>query len=114
MGVGLIVLISRVDPNVLNEPTRPERRAAGAAWLRRHEQAVAVDPIILGEIRFGILLLPRGFRKLHCVPWEAETGLRWAALLARRRPLDAHPRQPDRVERPRPSIHRGHSQRTRL
>ena len=57
-----------------------------------------VDPIVLGEVRFGILLLPRGKRrnrlerwfdagvqKLHCLPWEAETGLRWAALLARLR-----------------------------
>src|SRR5207244_5803181 len=56
---------------------------------------IAVDPIILGEIRFGILLLPQGKRRarlerwfnagvqrLQCLPWEAETGLRWAELLA--------------------------------
>jgi len=68
------------------------------AWLRRHERAIAVDPVILGEIRFGSLLLPRGrrrtrlerwfdegVRRLHCLPWEAETGLRWAELLARLR-----------------------------
>jgi predicted nucleic acid-binding protein len=54
-----------------------------------------VDPIILGEIRFGILLLPAGKRRqrlerwfndgaarLLCLPWEAGTGLRWAKLLA--------------------------------
>jgi hypothetical protein len=65
------------------------------AWLRRNERELAVDPIILGEIRFGILLLPRGKHRSHlerwfdqgigrllCIPWEAETGLRWAALLA--------------------------------
>jgi predicted nucleic acid-binding protein len=23
-----------------------------------------------------------GVRRLHCLPWEAETGLRWAQLLA--------------------------------
>jgi predicted nucleic acid-binding protein len=59
---------------------------------------MAVDPVILGEIRFGILLLPRGkrrarleqwfdegVRRVHCIPWEAETGLRWAELLARLR-----------------------------
>ncbi|HYM66192.1 MAG TPA: VapC toxin family PIN domain ribonuclease, partial [Patescibacteria group bacterium] len=47
------------------------------------------------EIRFGILLLPRGRRRsrlerwfddgiqrLQCIPWEASTGLRWAELLA--------------------------------
>jgi toxin FitB len=59
---------------------------------------MAVDPVILGELRFGILVLPRGKRRirlarwfeegvlrLHCIPWEAETGLRWAELLARLR-----------------------------
>jgi predicted nucleic acid-binding protein len=87
-----------VDANVLSEPTRPTPRPAVIAWLRRHERAMAVDPVILGEIRFGILLLPRGkrrarleqwfgegVRKVHCIPWEAETGLRWAELLARLR-----------------------------
>ena len=84
-----------VDANVLSEPTRPAPDAAVVRWLRRHERSLAVDPVILGEIRFGILLLPRGrrrqrlerwfdagIRRLHCLPWDAETGLRWAALLA--------------------------------
>jgi predicted nucleic acid-binding protein len=87
-----------VDANVLSEPTRPDPHPAVVAWLRRHERLIAVDPVILGEIRFGILLLPRGkrrtrlehwfdegVRRLHCLPWEAETGLRWAELLARLR-----------------------------
>jgi predicted nucleic acid-binding protein len=87
-----------VDANVLSEPTRPQPRPAVVAWLRRHERALAVDPVILGEIRFRILLLPRGkkrarlerwfdggVRRLHCLPWELETGLRWADLLARLR-----------------------------
>jgi toxin FitB len=87
-----------VDANVLSELTRPDPRPAVVAWLRRHERLIAVDPVILGEIRFGILLLPRGkrrtrlerwfdegVRRLHCLPWEAETGLRWAELLARLR-----------------------------
>ena len=87
-----------VDANVLSEPTRPDPRPAVVSWLRRHERAMVVDAIILGEIRFGILLLPRGkrrarlerwfdegVRRLHCLPWEAETGLRWAQLVARLR-----------------------------
>jgi len=87
-----------VDANVLSEPTRPAPQPAVIAWLRRHERTIAVDPVILGEIRYGILLLPRGrrrarleqwfaegVRKLQCIPWEAETGLRWAELLARLR-----------------------------
>jgi predicted nucleic acid-binding protein len=87
-----------VDANVLSEPTRPAPEPAVVAWLRRHERAIAVDPVILGEIRYGILLLPRGrgrtrlerwfdagVLRLHCLPWEAATGLRWAELLARLR-----------------------------
>jgi predicted nucleic acid-binding protein len=84
-----------VDANVLSEATKsaPDKRVV--EWLGHNEPEVAVDPIILGEIRFGILLLPRGRRRsrlerwfedgvqrLQCIPWEAATGLRWAELLA--------------------------------
>lgn len=84
-----------VDANVLSEVTKPEPRASVVAWLRRHEPELAVNGVVLGEIRFGILLLPRGRRRdrlqqwfdavvsqIHCLPWEAKTGLRWAELLA--------------------------------
>ncbi|MDP9193321.1 MAG: type II toxin-antitoxin system VapC family toxin [Acidobacteriota bacterium] len=83
-----------VDANVLSEPTKPAPHAGVVEWLRNHERDIAVDPIILGEVRFGILLLPRGKRRtrlehwfdagvqrLHCIPWESETGLRWAEML---------------------------------
>jgi predicted nucleic acid-binding protein len=46
-------------------------------------------------MRCGILLLPRGKKRaalerwfdagvgrLHCLPWDVDTGLRWAKLLA--------------------------------
>ncbi len=84
-----------VDANALSEPTRPEPQAGVVEWLRRHERDIVVDPIILGEIRFGIHLLPAGNRRrrlerwfaegvqrVRCLPWQAETGLRWARLLA--------------------------------
>lgn len=84
-----------VDANVLSEPTKPVPQLRVVEWLRVNEREIAVDPIIVGEVRFGILLLPRGKRRtkleqwfdagvqrLLCLPWEAETGLRWAALLA--------------------------------
>jgi predicted nucleic acid-binding protein len=84
-----------VDANVLSEPTRPDPSARVVAWLRANERALAVDPIILGEVRFGIHLLPAGKRRrrlerwfesgvatLVCLPWDAATGLRWAELLA--------------------------------
>ena len=84
-----------VDANVLSEATRPDPDQRVIEWLRSNEPEIAVDPIILGEVRFGILLLPRGrrrsrlerwfeegVRRLQCIPWEASTGLRWAELLA--------------------------------
>lgn len=84
-----------VDANVLSEPTRPQPVPGVIEWLRRNEADLVVDPVVLGEVRFGILLLPRGKRRtrlerwfdagvqrIRCLPWEASTGLRWAALLA--------------------------------
>lgn len=84
-----------VDANVLSEPTKIAPDVNVITWLREHERELVVDPAVLGEVRFGILLLPKGKRRtrleswfdggigrLECVPWEAETGLRWAALLA--------------------------------
>lgn len=84
-----------VDANVLSEATRPHPDPGVLEWLSRHEREIAVDPVVLGEIRFGILLLPAGKRRerlerwfqegierIYCLPWEAATGLRWARLLA--------------------------------
>ncbi len=84
-----------VDANVLSEPTKPTPRPEVVEWLLHNERDIAVDPIILGEVRFGILLLPKGRRRrklegwfeqgvkrVHCLAWEAESGLRWAELLA--------------------------------
>src|SRR5687768_9544802 len=84
-----------VDANVLSEATRSVPDPGVVEWLARHEREIAVDPVILGEIRFGILLLPTGKRRdrlerwfqdgierIHCLAWDAATGLRWAGLLA--------------------------------
>lgn len=84
-----------VDANILSEATRSVPDPTVLAWLRKHERLLAVDPIILGELRFGILLLPEGKRRKHleawftegirrmtCLAWDAATGMRWAQLLA--------------------------------
>ena len=87
-----------VDANVLSEPTKPIPDPRVVEWLRVHERDIAVDPVILGELRFGILILPKGRKRtalerwfnggvgrLQCVAWDADTGLKWAELLARLR-----------------------------
>jgi predicted nucleic acid-binding protein len=84
-----------VDASVLSEATKPKPDSRVVYWLEKNERDLAVDPVILGEIRFGILLLARGKRRqalerwfeqgvkrIRCLPWDAATGLRWAQLLA--------------------------------
>ena len=87
-----------VDANILSEPTKPAPDQRVLDWLRVHELDITVDPIILGELKFGILCLPKGRRRaalegwfdrvvgrVHCLPWDAAMGLTWAELLARLR-----------------------------
>ena len=84
-----------VDANVLSEATKAHPNPKVVEWLRQNESEIAVDPVILGQLRFGIFLLPPGKRRtrlerwfasgvsrIHCVSWDAATGLRWAQLLA--------------------------------
>ncbi len=71
-----------------------ENRRLPVTWSHLSPNCLsAVDPVIVGELRFGILILPVGRRRaalenwfdggvgrLRCLPWEAETGLKWAEL----------------------------------
>ena len=65
-----------VDANVLSEATKPLPNAAVVAWLRRNESRLAVNAIVLGEIRFGILLLPAGKRRDRLQQWFEEVVAR--------------------------------------
>ena len=89
-----------VDANVLCEPTKSAPDPRVIEWLERNERDLTVDPVILGEVRFGILLLPTGqrrrglerwfdevARRIRCFSWDTGTGLRWAELLAHLRAL---------------------------
>lgn len=80
-------ILHLVDANVLSEATRQDPDQRVVEWLQENEPELAVDPIILGELRFEILLLARGrrrtrlerwfeegVRRLQCIPWEASTG----------------------------------------
>jgi predicted nucleic acid-binding protein len=73
-----------VDANVLSEATKPDPDPRVIEWLETNERELAVDPVILGELRYGILLVPRGRRRtklerwfasgverLLCIPWDA-------------------------------------------
>jgi predicted nucleic acid-binding protein len=84
-----------VDANVLSEPTRPSPDDKVLAWLKANEQDLVVDAIILGELRLGVLALPRGRKRMRledwfesvaatieCLPWDAAVARRWAALVS--------------------------------
>ena len=84
-----------VDANVLSEPTNPKPSNRVILWLRRHESDLAVNPIILGELEYGILLLPksrrrqrleewfdRGVHRMRVLDFDAATASTWAHLLA--------------------------------
>lgn len=84
-----------VDANVLSEATKADPDPRVIDWLRHNERSLVVDPIILGEVRFGILLLApgkrrrelehwfdRGVGRMQCLPWDSMVGIRWAQLLA--------------------------------
>ncbi len=83
------------DTNVLCEPTRSAPNAKVVAWLEQNFELVVVDPIVLGEIRAGILALPAGSRRraldgwfnsvvasVECISWDKDSGLQWAQLVA--------------------------------
>jgi predicted nucleic acid-binding protein len=87
-----------VDANVLSEATKGAPMVKAVDWLRRHEHEVAVNAVVLGEIEFGILLLPSGRKRKALEEWFArvaemlpvlemdrETARVWAVLLARLR-----------------------------
>jgi predicted nucleic acid-binding protein len=84
-----------VDANVFSEATKPQPDEAVLAWLGRHETEPAVNQIILGELEYGILLLPSSKKREQLREWfasgvkhvpvfepDADTGRVWATLLA--------------------------------
>ena len=62
-------MIYLVDANILSEATRPAPSSKVLDWFALNEPDVRLDPIILGEIRYGILLLSAGARKRRLERW---------------------------------------------
>jgi len=87
-------MIYLVDANVLSEPTKQTADSRVVTWLNENESNLIVDSIIIGELRIGILALPRGRKRnrleqwyeavvetIECIPWDATISQRWAALV---------------------------------
>lgn len=86
------------DANLLSEATKPEPAPQVLDWLRSNEPHLAVTPVVLGELEFGILLLPAGKRKKRlqlwfgeirstalCLDFDNNAASAWARLLAKLR-----------------------------
>lgn len=84
-----------VDANVLSEPTKPAPSSTVVRWLVKHDRDLVVNPVILGELEFGILLLPArrrrtrlldwfasGIQGLNVIDFDAASATVWAKLLA--------------------------------
>jgi hypothetical protein len=85
-----------VDANVLSELTREAPDPRVVQWLRAHEPDLAVSPIVLGEIEYGILLLPagkrrtrlqhwfsQGIQRMHSLDLDRQVAAAWAGMLAK-------------------------------
>ena len=83
------------DANLLSEPTKPEPAPQVLEWLRRNEEHLAVTPIILGELEYGVMLLLASKRKKQlevwfkkirstacCLDFDSKAASSWAHLLA--------------------------------
>ena len=84
-----------VDANLLSEATKPDPAPQVLDWLRLNEQNLAVTPVVLGELEYGVLLLPASRRKkqlelwfekirstAHCLDFDSKAASSWAHLLA--------------------------------
>ncbi len=83
------------DTNVLSEPTKPQPSVSVIQWLRQNESKLVISPIVLGELQYGILLLPAGRKRTRLLKWfaagakkfpvldfDTATADAWARLLA--------------------------------
>ncbi|MDA0661001.1 MAG: type II toxin-antitoxin system VapC family toxin [Planctomycetota bacterium] len=84
-----------VDASVLSEATKSQPAPIVLQWLAEHDARLLVNPVILGELEYGIRLLPsgkkrsqlqewfdRGLKQLNCIVIDVGTAGHWATLLA--------------------------------
>ena len=63
-----------VDTNVLSELTKSSPDDNVITWMRDHESELYVSVITLGELKYGIAILPDGKRKTALQAWLSQTA----------------------------------------
>ena len=69
-----------VDANVLSEATKPAPNPGVMQWLAAHESELTINPVILGELIYGITCLPKGKRRNELFDW-LDSGIRYIGML---------------------------------
>jgi predicted nucleic acid-binding protein len=83
------------DTNVVSEIVKPLPNPKVVDWASQNKLDIVTSPIVLGEVRAGILFLPAGQRrnelsewfrtnisKIRVVEFDSESAMVWAELLA--------------------------------
>ena len=65
-------MIYLLDTNILSEPTKQIQDVKAMAWLERNEGEWCTSSVALAEVRFGIVMLPDGKRRIRLETWFAE------------------------------------------
>ena len=60
-------------------------RISSKAGVKRQQCSLLLDDILKTMVELGAGYPDGGVRRLHCVPWDSATGLRWAEIVARLR-----------------------------
>ena len=62
-----------VDTNVLSEPRQKRPDSKVVSWLKSNEASLYTSVLVIGEIRYGIELLPaNSARRSELLKWHAE------------------------------------------
>ena len=83
------------DTNVVSEIVKPSPDPHVIRWASHNKLGIVTSPIVLGEVRAGILFLPSGRRRQQLIEWfgrhvaqitvvdfDAQSAMVWAELLA--------------------------------
>jgi predicted nucleic acid-binding protein len=84
-----------LDTNILSEPTKQLQDAKAMAWLERNQGEWCTSSVALAEVRFGIVMLPDGKRRIRletwfeevvetvpALAWDTGMAIRWADIVA--------------------------------